>query len=74
MTVVRGRGLFNAIVINPNIDAWDVCLRLAKNGVLAKPTHGDKIRFTPPLTISEDELRESLDIIKNTLLSFKVEK
>ncbi len=41
---VRGRGLFNAIVINEKVDAWDVCLRLAKNGLLAKPTHGDKIR------------------------------
>jgi len=45
VSTVRGKGLFYAIVINEKIDAWQVCLKLAKNGVLAKPTHGDKIRF-----------------------------
>lgn len=70
VSVVRGRGLFYAIVISPNIDAWQVCLKLAMNGVLAKPTHGDKIRFTPPLVIKEEELRECLEIVKKTLLSF----
>lgn len=52
--IVRGKGLLNAIVINEKYDAWEVCLRLKENGLLAKPTHGDKIRFAPPLTISEE--------------------
>jgi len=68
---VRGRGLMNAIVISEDFDAWDVCVRLAENGLLAKPTRGDTIRFTPPLCITEDQLRTCLEIIKNTILSFK---
>ena len=51
-------------------DAWEVCLRLRDNGLLAKPTHGDKIRFAPPLVITEEQLRECCDIIKNTLTTF----
>lgn len=70
VTTVRGKGLLNAIVINPEIDAWDVCLRLRDNGLLAKPTHGDKIRFAPPLCINETQLRECIDIIKTTLATF----
>lgn len=69
VSIVRGRGLFNAIVINDKFDAWDVCLRLKENGLLAKPTHGDKIRFTPPLTITEEQLMECSDIIKKTVLN-----
>ncbi len=51
------------------IDAWDVCLRLRDNGLLAKPTHGDKIRFTPPLVINEEQIFEAVDIMKNTINS-----
>ena len=69
--LVRGKGLLNAVVIAEKYDAWDVCVKLAENGVLAKPTHGDIIRLAPPLTITESELRKALDIIKSTILSFK---
>jgi len=51
-------------------DAWEVCLRLRDNGLLAKPTHDDKIRLAPPLTITETQLHDSIDIINKTLLSF----
>ncbi len=72
LTLVRGKGLFNAIVIKPlnGKDAWDVCLKLAENGLLAKPTHGDIIRFAPPLIISEEQLLDCAEIIKKTILSF----
>lgn len=68
--IVRGKGLLNAIVINDKFDAWEVCVRLKDNGLLTKPTHGDIIRFSPPLTMNEEQLRESLDIIKSTMMSF----
>ncbi|MBN4065699.1 ornithine--oxo-acid transaminase [Candidatus Amoebophilus asiaticus] len=69
---VRGKGLLNAIVIEPRNgkEAWDVCLALKDNGLLAKPTHGDIIRFAPPLVISEEQIMESVEIIKTTILSF----
>ncbi|KAG7506578.1 Ornithine aminotransferase, mitochondrial [Solea senegalensis] len=72
VTVVRGKGLLNAVVIKEtrDYDAWKVCLRLRDSGLLAKPTHGDIIRFAPPLTIKEHELRECIDIIQRTILSF----
>ncbi len=72
ITVVRGKGLLNAIVIKPkgNKDAWDVCLKLAQNGLLAKPTHGDIIRFAPPLVITEEQVMECTSIIRDTILSF----
>ena len=72
ITLVRGKGLLNAIVIKPKdgFEAWDVCLRLRDNGLLAKPTHGDIIRFAPPLVITENQLMECIDIIKKTILSF----
>lgn len=70
VSIVRGKGLLNAIVINPKIDAWEVCVRLRDYGVLAKPTHGDKIRFAPPLTITEDQIKECCDIISKTVMSF----
>uniref|UniRef100_A0A8B9QIM0 Ornithine aminotransferase n=1 Tax=Apteryx owenii TaxID=8824 RepID=A0A8B9QIM0_APTOW len=72
VTCVRGRGLLNAIVIREtkDCDAWKVCLRLRDNGLLAKPTHGDIIRLAPPLVIKEDEIRECIEIIHKTLLSF----
>ncbi|KAM7072665.1 ornithine aminotransferase, mitochondrial isoform 2-T3 [Molossus nigricans] len=72
VTAVRGKGLLNAIVIREtkDYDAWKVCLRLRDNGLLAKPTHGDIIRFAPPLVIKEDEVREAVEIINKTILSF----
>ncbi|XP_023297269.2 ornithine aminotransferase, mitochondrial [Lucilia cuprina] len=69
VSVVRGKGLLNAIVISSKHDAWDVCLKLKENGLLAKPTHGDIIRFAPPLVINEAQMMESVDIIKKTILS-----
>lgn len=73
ITAVRGKGLLNAIVIEPQngITAWEVCLRLKENGLLAKPTHGDIIRFAPPLVITEAQLRECIAIISKTILSFE---
>ena len=70
--LVRGKGLFCAMVIKPanGKDAWDLCLALKENGLLAKPTHGDIIRFAPPLIITEDQLNECIQIIRNTLSSF----
>lgn len=72
ITLVRGKGLLNAIVIKPKDgkQAWDVCLKLRDNGLLAKPTHGDIIRFAPPLVITEKQLMECIEIIKKTILSF----
>ncbi|BDQ11132.1 ornithine--oxo-acid transaminase [Sediminibacterium sp. TEGAF015] len=66
---IRGKGLLNAIVINhPNKDAaWELCLLLKDRGLLAKPTHGDKIRFAPPLIINEEEINESVSIIASAL-------
>lgn len=73
ITLVRGKGLLNAIVIKPKNgkEAWDVCLKLAENGLLAKPTHGDIIRFAPPLVITKEQLNTCLDIIEKTILSFE---
>lgn len=73
VTDVRGKGLLNAIVIKPAADgrtAWDVCLALMQNGLLAKPTHGDIIRFAPPLVMNEQQLHECCDIIEKTILNF----
>jgi ornithine--oxo-acid transaminase len=67
---VRGRGLLNAVTINQDYDAWEFCLRLRNNGLLAKPTHGDKIRFAPPLVITKDQVNEAVHIIQKTALSF----
>ncbi|XP_028391358.1 ornithine aminotransferase, mitochondrial-like [Dendronephthya gigantea] len=68
---IRGKGLFTGITIKEmkGIDAWEVCVRLRDNGLLAKPTHGDKIRFTPPLVINEEQVFEAVDILKNTINS-----
>jgi len=70
--LVRGKGLLNAIIIKPTNgkEAWDVCLEMAENGVLAKPTHGHIIRFAPPLVISEEELRDAINRIKKSILAF----
>jgi len=73
VTLVRGKGLLNAIVIKPTNDgrtAWDVCVNLMNNGLLAKPTHGDIIRFAPPLIINETQIHECCDIIEKTILEF----
>ncbi len=70
---VRGKGLLNAVIIRPKNgkEAWDVCLKMRDLGVLAKPTHGDIIRFAPPLVITEEQLREAIEIIKTAILSFE---
>ncbi len=72
--LVRGKGLLNAIVINDSEDsstAWDICVALKENGLLAKPTHGNIIRFAPPLVMTEEQLLECLEIIRKTLAAFK---
>ena len=74
VTMVRGRGLLNAIIINDSPDsstAWDLCMALKENGLLAKPTHGNIIRFAPPLVITEEELNTCIDIIEKTIKEFK---
>ncbi len=69
---VRGKGLLNAVVVRPKDGktAWDVCLALKDNGLLAKPTHDHIIRFAPPLVITEDQIREGIEIIKRTFAAF----
>ncbi|HLU90910.1 MAG TPA: ornithine--oxo-acid transaminase [Cyclobacteriaceae bacterium] len=70
---VRGKGLLNAMVINDSADsstAWDICIELMRNGLLAKPTHGNIIRFSPPLVISEEQLNTGCDIIASTMADF----
>jgi ornithine--oxo-acid transaminase len=71
IVLVRGRGLLNAIVINDHEDsheAWDICVRMAKLGLLAKPTHGNIIRFAPPLCINAEQMREAIEIIEQAIL------
>ncbi len=71
--LVRGKGLLNAIVVHPKNgkEAWDVCVKMAENGLLAKPTHRHIIRFAPPLIITEEQLREAIAIIRESILSFE---
>ncbi|NNM19282.1 MAG: aminotransferase class III-fold pyridoxal phosphate-dependent enzyme, partial [Croceitalea sp.] len=72
--LVRGKGLLNAIVINDTEDsstAWNICMALKENGLLAKPTHGNIIRFAPPLVMTKEQLLECVSIIRKTLLEFK---
>ena len=71
--LVRGKGLFNAIVIKPHEgkEAWDVCVKMAENGLLAKPTHKHIIRFCPPLVISEEDLMKAIEIIKDSISSLE---
>ncbi|WP_440121309.1 ornithine--oxo-acid transaminase [Tenacibaculum sp. Ill] len=74
VTLVRGKGLLNAVVINDTEDsstAWDICMKLRDNGLLAKPTHGNIIRFAPPLVMNEEQLRDCINIIKKTIAEFK---
>lgn len=71
---VRGRGLLNAIVINDSEEsktAWNICLKLMENGLLAKPTHGNIIRFAPPLVMTEAQLDDCISIITKTLTEFE---
>ena len=71
IVLVRGKGLLNAVVINDNEDshaAWDICVKMAEMGLLAKPTHGNIIRFAPPLCITEDEIKTAIEIISNAIL------
>lgn len=68
VTLVRGKGLLNAVVINEKIDAMDICLKLKENGLLAKPTHDHIIRLAPPLIITEDQIYECANIISKTIL------
>src|SRR6056297_3029556 len=73
VSLVRGKGLLNAIVINDSPDsktAWNICIELKNNGLLAKPTHGNIIRFAPPLIMTEDEIHDCCDIIEKTLKGF----
>ncbi|MGB5648041.1 MAG: ornithine--oxo-acid transaminase [Muriicola sp.] len=72
--LVRGKGLLNAIVINDSEDsstAWDICMALKENGLLAKPTHGNIIRFAPPLVMTQDQLLDCVAIIRKTILAFE---
>jgi ornithine--oxo-acid transaminase len=74
VSLVRGKGLLNAIVINDTEDsstAWDICMKLAENGLLAKPTHGNIIRFAPPLVMNEEQLLDCVSIIIKTLKEFE---
>ncbi|MDB3926828.1 ornithine--oxo-acid transaminase [Flavobacteriales bacterium] len=74
VNLIRGKGLLNAIVINDSEDsstAWDMCMALRDNGLLAKPTHGNIIRFAPPLVITKEELLECVGIIEKALVSFE---
>lgn len=73
-TLVRGKGLLNAIVINDTEEsdtAWNICMKLSENGLLAKPTHGNIIRFAPPLVMTEEQLSDCVSIIINTLKEFE---
>jgi ornithine--oxo-acid transaminase len=71
--LIRGKGLLNAIVIDHTDKeaAWKLCLELKENGLLAKPTHGDKIRLAPPLVITHEQLDECVEIIKKSLVVLK---
>lgn len=74
ITLVRGKGLLNAIVINTDEQsdlAWEICLKFKDNGLLAKPTHGNKIRLAPPLVMTEEQIKECLEIIEKSLNEFK---
>jgi ornithine--oxo-acid transaminase len=73
ISLVRGKGLLNAIVINDSPaseTAWNICLELKENGLLAKPTHGNIIRLAPPLVINEEQIHDCCDIIEKSLQKF----
>jgi len=73
LTAVRGKGLLNAVDVNDTPQsktAWNICVQLKENGLLAKPTHGNIIRFAPPLVMTEEQLHECCDIIEKVVLNF----
>ncbi|MDO9579750.1 MAG: aminotransferase class III-fold pyridoxal phosphate-dependent enzyme, partial [Bacteroidales bacterium] len=71
--LVRGKGLLNAVIIRPKNgkEAWDICMAMKENGVIAKPTHGHIIRFAPPLVITETQLMEAITLIKESFKLFE---
>lgn len=74
VNLVRGKGLLNAVVINESEDsstAWDICMKMKENGLIAKPTHGNIIRFAPPLVITKEEIKMSCEIISSSILDFE---
>ncbi|MDO8971953.1 MAG: aminotransferase class III-fold pyridoxal phosphate-dependent enzyme, partial [Saprospiraceae bacterium] len=74
ISLVRGKGLLNAVVINDTEQsktAWNICMQMAENGLLAKPTHGNVIRFAPPLVMTEDQLDECCHIIEGVFTHFE---
>ena len=74
VTLIRGKGLLNAMVINDSEEsstAWDICIRMKNNGLIAKPTHGNIIRFAPPLVINKEEINKSCDIIEKSILEYE---
>ena len=74
VTLIRGKGLLNAMVINDTEDsstAWDICIAMKDNGLIAKPTHGNIIRFAPPLVINEDEINMSCDVIEKSIIEYQ---
>ncbi len=73
LVVVRGKGLLNAIEINDSEEgetAWNMCMAFKENGLLAKPTHGNKIRFAPPLVITEAQMNEACNVIEKVILNW----
>lgn len=75
VTLVRGKGLLNAIIINDSEEsdtAWNICVQLMENGLLAKPTHGNIIRFAPPLVMTEDQLMDCIAIIEKTISDYQI--
>ena len=77
VTLVRGKGLLNAIVLDDSEEgqlAWNICVRLAENGLLAKPTHGNIIRFSPPLVMTEEQIHTCCDIIEKVISEFQKEQ
>ena len=74
VTLIRGKGLLNAMVINDTEEsstAWDICIAMKDNGLIAKPTHGNIIRFAPPIIINEEEINMSCDIIEKSIIEYK---
>lgn len=74
VSLVRGKGLLNAIVVNDSEEsetAWNICLKLKENGLLAKPTHGNIIRFAPPLVMTEEQLHDCISIIGQTIKEYQ---
>ena len=74
INLIRGKGLLNALVINDSetsSTAWNICLKMRDNGLIAKPTHGNIIRFAPPLVINKDQIEESCEIIGKSIGEFE---